>query len=267
MNPIKIIPQQYFCNSIQLSLSDFDLEDPFLHRVKKLMKDPKSEFNKNKLRRFIIYTYDYAQLVLKEYSSKYSKKTYSNPTKFTILAMKIYLKLTYREICDVVDLSDSIQKYLRISQVPDHSTLQKYFKSIPTKYINDFQEFIINLFIEESKIIAFDGSGFTSDNADKYYAKIRKKERKSYTKCHISIDTKSLLILDFQAQKGPRHDTKFIKPRLKRLKRFKPHYIVADKAYDSEKVRTFINETMDAFDIIPNKWTVKTLLYSHRTSA
>ena len=64
---------------------------------------------------------------------------------------------------------------------------------------------------------------------------------------------------------NPRHDTKFIKPRLKRLKRFKPHYIVADKAYDSEKVRTFINETMDAFDIIPNKWTVKTGFYRQRS--
>ena len=90
------------------------------------MKDPKSEFNKNKLGRFIIlHIWLYDQLVLKEYSSKYSKKTYSNPAKFTILAMKIYLKLTYREICDVVDLSDSIQKYLRISQVPDPQYIAK----------------------------------------------------------------------------------------------------------------------------------------------
>jgi NADH:ubiquinone oxidoreductase subunit E len=50
------------------------------------------------------------------------------------------------------------------------------------------------------EIIALDGSGFTNDYADKYYAIIRRKERKSYVKNHISIEVDHRLILHYAAQ-------------------------------------------------------------------
>ena len=42
--------------------------------------------------------------------------------------------------------------------------------------------------LKKCELIALDGTGFTNDYADKYYAKIRKKERKSYVKNHITIE-------------------------------------------------------------------------------
>ena len=44
------------------------------------------------------------------------------------------------------------------------------------------------------EIISMDGTGFTNDYADKYYAKIRNKERKSYVKYHATIDVETRLI-------------------------------------------------------------------------
>ena len=41
-----------------------------------------------------------------------------------------------------------------------------------------------------------DGTGFTNDYADKYYAKIRNKERKSYVKYHTAIDVETRLIFN-----------------------------------------------------------------------
>ena len=37
------------------------------------------------------------------------------------------------------------------------------------------------------------------------------------------------------------------------MKKYKPHYIVADKAYDTEPIRKCINEEIKAFDQIPLK--------------
>ncbi|MFU2192205.1 transposase [Methanobacterium sp. MZD130B] len=88
--------------------------------------------------------------------------------------------------------------------------------------------------------MALDGSGFTNDYADKYYAKIRQKERKSYIKNHLTIDVKTRLILYYQTSRGPKYDTQFAKPALRQIKKYKPNYIVADKAYDTEPIRKCI---------------------------
>lgn len=46
---------------------------------------------------------------LNKFSSKFSKKLYSNPALFTIIALKIYLNVTYREIADFIAFSDKLK--------------------------------------------------------------------------------------------------------------------------------------------------------------
>ena len=65
--------------------------------------------------------------------------------------------------------------------------------------------------------------GFTNDYADKYYAIIRAKERKSYVKNHIAIDIKTRLILNYATQRGPRSDTKFAINSIRQTKKYHPH--------------------------------------------
>ncbi|WP_241776247.1 hypothetical protein [Methanosphaera sp. WGK6] len=213
-----LIPHNYFYNSLQLNLSDFGLSNPTENGIYRAMINPKSGFNRNKFKCFVNYTYYYAQLVIPKYYSKYSNHIYNNIVKFTIIAAKIYKKATYREIEDIINVSGDIKKILGISKSPHYSTLQKFFKNMPTKIINDINNLIVSIFVDECYIIALDGTGFTSDKADKYYAKIRKKERKSYIKYHVAVDVDTRLILHMQAQRGPRHDTQFAKSMFKKYK-------------------------------------------------
>lgn len=53
----------------------------------------------------------------------------------------------------------------------------------------------------QPELVALDGSGFTSDYADKYYSKIRSQDLKNFTKCHIAVDVDSRIILYSQAVK------------------------------------------------------------------
>lgn len=101
--------------------------------------------------------------------------------------------------------------------------------------------------------MAPDGTGFSSDNADKYYAKIRNNERKHYAKSHIAIDVDSRLILYSQAVRGAKHDTTFVIASIRSLKKHDPEYVIADKAYDTEKIRECINKEIKASDQIPLK--------------
>ena len=215
--------------SKQLNLSDFGFEKPALKKIKEINKDIKP----NKLLKFIKYVFKYSKIVLNKYSSHFSKHDFTQPALFTLLAVKIYTRSTYRQITDLLELSDTIQKYLHLKKIPHYTTLQKFFQRLPTSILQELNKQILLNHEINGEIIALDGSGFTNDYADKYYAIIRRKERKSYVKNHISIDVDSRLILHYAAQRGPRFDTHFALAAIRNIKKYKPKYILADRAYDT----------------------------------
>lgn len=240
--------------SKQLNLSDFGFENPALKKIKEI----NNEIKPNKLLKFIRYTFNYSKIVLKKYSSHFSKHDFTQPALFTLLAMKIYTRSTYRQITDLLELSDKIQKYLHLKKVPHYTTLQKFFQRLLTSILQELNKLILQNHHITGEIIALDGSGFTNDYADKYYAIIRRKERKSYVKNHISIDVDTRLILHFAAQRGPRFDTRFVIPAIRNIKKYNPKYILADRVYDTEPIRKCINEEAKAEDQIPLKTRAKT---------
>ncbi|MDL2247040.1 transposase, partial [Methanobrevibacter sp. OttesenSCG-928-K11] len=236
--------------SKQLNLSNFDFKIFKQNRIKTVK-------NKNKLLKFIKNTFNYAKITLNKYSNEFSKHSYTQHALFTIISLKIYTKSTYREIIDLIELSDQIKRYLRIKKVPHFTTIQKYFKRLSSTKLKEINRLILTQNEIQGEIIALDGSGFTNDYADKYYAIIRKKERKSYIKNHIAIDVKTRLILDYTTQRGPKYDTTFAIQSIRNIKKYKPHYILADRAYDTEPIRKCINEEINAFDQIPLKTRAK----------
>ena len=48
-----------------------------------------------------------------------------SPQLFSILAMKTYLKTTYREIIECLELMDKIRKFLGLNKLPHFTTIQK----------------------------------------------------------------------------------------------------------------------------------------------
>ena len=167
--------------------------------------------------------------------------------------MKTYLKTTYREIIEYLELMDKIRKFLGLNKLPHFTTIQKFFVRMSDTKLKDLNNLINFMHPSECELVAMDGTGHTSDYADKYYAQIRGKSRKSYIKNHIAINVDTRMILNYAANKGPKHDTQFALASIRQLKPYKPHYILADKAYDSEEIRKCINEEVGAFDQIPLK--------------
>lgn len=240
-----------------LNLLDFGLKIVDKKSFKSYINGVKSDLEVDELGKFIELSYNYANCFLKKYSSRYSKHLYSQPALFTILSLKIYFNMTYRKIVGFVNHNDRLKRFLSIKKAPNYSTLQKFFKRMPTKIFKHITQAIINKLDLNPKIIIMDGSGFVSSHADKYYTSIIGNDYSHYTKCHITIDATSRIILHTQAIKGPRHDMKFAIPAVRAIKKYKPLYILADKAYDSEELRTCINEELKAEEHIPTKGKVK----------
>ena len=221
--------------SKQLNLSDFGFEKPALKKIKEINKKIKP----NKLLKFIKYVFKYSKIVLNKYSSHFSKHDFTQPALFTLLAVKIYARSTYRQITDLLELSDKIQKFLHLKKVPHYTTLQKFFQRLPTSILQELNKQILINHRINSEIIALDGS----------------------VKNHISIDVDSRLILHFAAQRGPRFDTRFAIAAIRNIKRYNLKYILADRAYDTEPIRKCINEETKAEDQIPLKTRAKNGYY------
>ena len=130
--------------------------------------------------------------MLNKYSSHFSKYDFTQPALFTLLAVKIYTRSTYREITNLLELSNKIHKYLHLKKVPHYTTLQKFFQRLPTPIFQELNKQILLNYQINDEIIALDGSRFTNDYADKYYTIIRRKEGKSYVKTIFQ----SMLIAD-----------------------------------------------------------------------
>ena len=242
-----------FRRNKHLNLLDFGFQENEKKFLNKINKESISEINYNELADFIETTYNFTLSILDKYSSPFSKKTYTQPVLFTILGLKYYLNMSFRQITDFIEFSDKIKAFFKIKKAPNYSTLQKFFKRLPTNMFERITSLIIAELKIKNGIVALDGSGFTCDSADKYYSKIRRNERKHYTKCHIAIDTTTKIVMHSQALKGPRHDIKFAKASIRAMKKYKPSYILADKAYDTESIRRCINKELGSTEQIPLK--------------
>ena len=127
---------------------DFGFKKQAKKFFKKYENDQKMSLKSCELIKFIETCYSYAKISLNKYLSNFSKKLYSQPALFTIIYLKIYLNTTYRDISDFISFSTKLKKYLGIKQVPNYSTLQKFYKRMPT---NMFER-ITNKFIADLQI-------------------------------------------------------------------------------------------------------------------
>ena len=90
----------------------------------------------------------YAVMIFPKYSNDFSKKLYSQPALFTILAIKIYTKSTYRQVMDLLNLSDNILRFLGIKKAPHFTTIQKFFQKVSETKLKEINNLIINENVE-----------------------------------------------------------------------------------------------------------------------
>lgn len=122
-------PYKYLCSK-QLNLSDFGLE-PVENCVRKFLKDCKNNIKPVNLFKFIEFTFNTVKMVLNDYSSYYSNHIYTQPKLFTILAIKIYTNCTYRELTDLLELSDKLKDYLGLKR----SLISQQFKNFLKEFL------------------------------------------------------------------------------------------------------------------------------------
>ena len=84
-----------------------------------------------------------------------------NHNSFTILAIKTYLKTTYREIIEILEVSNKITNYLKLNKLPHYTTIQKFFLRMSDTKLKELNKLILLMHPIDCQLAAMDGKNRT----------------------------------------------------------------------------------------------------------
>jgi len=223
--------------------------------MSKTSKDP---------RRILQTAYEVGKEAFKDYSHKYSPRTFTQPQLFACLVLKAFFQTDYRGIEGILDSLSELRESIDLKKTPHFTTLQKAEKRLLDKGSTRklLQQTIKKALTQRQmkrlvELAAIDGSGFESRHVSDYFMKRQNMTGKRvqhirYPKVNLLCDCSSHMTLAIEVGRGPSPDIiYFFKTLMEALKNSKIKTLLADAGYDSERSHVFAREELGVKTIIP----------------
>ena len=211
----------------------------------------------SRYKRFIETAFREVSRVLRQYSDRFSKKTYTQHQLAVVVLLMKYENKTYRDITDLlVEFADYFEFK---DSTPHFTTLQKFFLRVPTYVWEFLLTKTYELFAGDTANVAIDSTGYRLHHASQHYEHRigRGRERKRFMKHILSIDSDSQAIIVSESRRSCINDNITFKPILQKTKDIIDiDNATADKGYDSEENHRFAHREIGANSVIPLRYEV-----------
>ena len=201
-------------------------------------------------------------LRVRKYSSKFSKKLYSNWIHIILLALRQIMDKSYRTFIEILEVCTELLDFIGIVKAPHFTTLQKAAKRFRATFLEKLIGGFILLTMTINVRTGIDSTGLQLTRASAYYTKVLKKDKKArrkikrHIKLTIFVDLGKQLIISQKIRRGPANDSPDFKPTVRKGKKLldkakkKIKSFDGDKGYDSEENHRIVVEELGAEDRI-----------------
>ena len=201
------------------------------------------EYSETKVIKFARAAYTLAKWAIKPYSSKFSKKTFTQAQHVAMLCIKRKKRLKYRELEEFMMESPRVCEEIELREFPDFTTSNKQFKRFERKVLIVLI-YLTACLLPRSGRGGIDATCYDRRHNSKHYVKRCKLTIQSM-KITFLVDLKHLTILAVHVTPSRKHDSQIVIPLVKQYeKEFKEFLesLSGDKGYDSTKIRKFLKK-------------------------
>lgn len=187
--------------------------------------------------------------LIEPYSSRFSKKRFTQQQLFILAVLKQKLKLSYDMLIEDMKTRTEILLMLGLYNLPHPSTVRKFVKRLGSNFMEKLLCSCIGLTRKKKLNLGIDATGMHVEDGSFHYRKRLGnacKVRKN-VKLSIAVDTDKQLITASKIRKGKTHDNKDFMSLVKKSHKMKQiRRVSADKAYDSEENFRFLARNLNA---------------------
>jgi hypothetical protein len=214
--------------------------------------------------------------VLPDYSSKFSKHTFTQPQLMTILCLMRFEDWTFREAeVRLLEHSDLRRALGLKKRVPDHTTLYRFMRRVTDEMLDQVLGAVSARLTPRGRgrkrkkaVVAVDATGLAPGSISTFYINRRTDrgeglEWRHWCKWTIVVDVLRRCVLAQVARQGPYNDCATLRPLVSAAHEIIPvGLVLADAEFDSERNHRHIRDVVGAESIIPAKrgkadWKIK----------
>lgn len=219
--------------------------------------------------RFAQVALDVATASVARYRTTFSKHRFTQPQLLTILCLMRYEDWTYREAEVRLAEHSELRRALRLSSVPDYTTLYRFLRRLDESAITrTLNEVVHRMALPGSRRrarAAIDATGLSPGAISTFFVRRMYHHNQQpmpwrhWLKWLIVVDLDRQLILAQKAHAGPTNDGANLRPLVDTAHTVRAiGLLLADAEFDSELNHTHIRHRLGAHSVIPAKRGKKT---------
>jgi IS5 family transposase len=193
--------------------------------------------NPGKLIRLASMCLGVVKRTVSEYSSKFSRKDYTQHQLMTLVLLMYKYKRKYREFVELVEPMSELLEMLRLDKVPHFTTLNKFFIRMKNAVFSVLLQITAGQLSGRASV---DATGMDRRYNSKHYVK-RCKMRIKSMKTTLLIDTDEQKVFGVHCTASRKHDTQILLPLVKKTRQ-KINLLCADRGYDDKKIRDYLKK-------------------------